>query len=108
MGVGEPTLVLGDAEVGALEEFRRQDHLAALICGLANKVLRLLHVFAQVRPVGGLDHAEGQGSHSGSCCVMQWNEPPPVRRAREGRPITSRSGKASRKASRANPEARSS
>jgi hypothetical protein len=32
------------------------------------------------------------GHQAGSCWVMQWNEPPPVRMAVDGRPMALRSG----------------
>ncbi len=96
-GIGglEPALLLADAEVRPLEQFGRQHHLRALrpaACRVSSATFADIggHVLAE----GGLDHGEGEGAghQAGSCWVMQWNDPPPVRIARAGRPITSRPG----------------
>ena len=42
---------------------------------------------------GKLESGYVHGSHSeGTCWLMQWNEPPPVRICPDGRPTVSRSG----------------
>ncbi len=94
VSLGKPALLLGHAEIGALEQFRGQDHLGAAGRGLADQALGLLDVRRPVQAVGGLQGGDGDlaGHQAGSCWVMQWNEPPPDRMAFEGRPITSRSG----------------
>src|SRR4051812_18579421 len=94
MGFLEPALLLGDAEVGPLEQLRRQDDVGALGRRLADQL-------GDAGDVGGLIHAERRldrrdldlaGHQAGSCWVMQWKDPPPVRIARDGRPITWRPG----------------
>jgi hypothetical protein len=98
----EETLVLGLAEVGPLEELRREDHVRA-------RRRRGAHVLLDTRDVGGdvvtewaLEHGDRDRLvHVGSCCVMQWKDPPPRRIARDERPMVCRSGNKSASVARA-------
>jgi hypothetical protein len=91
MRLGEPALFLGDTEIGALEQLRRQDDLGALGGGLADEIDGLLDVGLQIHPVGGLDRGDLDlaGHQAGSCWEMQWKDPPPVRMAVDGRGMIS-------------------
>ena len=53
-----------------------------------------LSLVGQVEAVMGLQGGDRQCTdhQAGSCWLMQWNDPPPVRIARDDRPITGRSG----------------
>ena len=94
VGGGEPTLFLRHAEVRALEQFGRQDDLGTTRCGLTNEAGSARDIGRHVIAIGGLDggDAQGAGHQAGSCWVMQWKDPPPVRIAVEGNPTTARSG----------------
>ena len=110
MRFGEPALLLGDAEIGPLEQLGRQDHLRAQRRGLADQRLGPGDIGRQIVAVGRLERGQGQGARhqAGSCWVMQWNEPPPVNSALDGRPSTVRSGNSRLSASSARPPARAS
>ena len=110
MGVGEPALLLADAEVGSLEQFGRQDDLGAAGGGLADQARDRGDVGVRIVAEAGLQRrdADRPRAHAGTCWLMQWNEPPPVRSAVEGRAMTARSGNRVSSAWTANLEATSS
>ncbi len=90
-GIGglEPALLLTDAEVWPLEQLWRQDRLGPPARGLAHQPGDAGDVGLHVLAEGRLDGRDGdRPGHAGSCWVMQWKDPPPVRMARDGRPIT--------------------
>ena len=110
VGGGEPALLLGHAEIGALEQFRGQDDLGPLRRRLAHQIRGGGDVVGHVQAVRRLNRAEREraGHQAGSCWLMQWKLPPPVSRAREDSPITSRSGNMAARASSARGLARAS
>ena len=77
----EPLRVLLRTEIDALKQFGRQNHLCALPRSLADEAFRFRDVRGHERAIGGLNGRDRQhtlGHSSGSCWVMQWNEPPPA------------------------------
>ena len=99
LGHLEPFRVLPRREVDALEQLRRQHDLGAALGSLADEAFDLGDVGRHVRTERRLDGGDGDRAarhHAGSCCVMQWNEPPPASPApsnpRDGTPTTLRSG----------------
>ena len=99
MSVPEPPLFLGDAKVGALEQFDSgsRNHLrppAAALLPLPGSVLAVRsRLAARSVPNEGLDRRNGDLARvirRAPAGWMQWKDPPPVRIARDARPITSR------------------
>ncbi len=79
--------------------FGREHDLGALLGSFAHELRRLGDIGRHVVAVGGLEGGNNDfalAHHAGSCCVMQWNEPPPdmpePSRPCEGRPMTLRVG----------------
>ena len=73
MRLAEPALLLADAEVGPLEQFRRQDDLGALAGRFADQLDRAGDVGLHVLAVRGLQGGDAHcaGHQAGSCWVMQ-------------------------------------
>ena len=70
IGVGEPAFFLADAEIGPLEQLRRQDHLRAEGRRLADELGGLGDVGRHVLAVRGLDGGDADGAghdQTGSC-----------------------------------------
>ena len=103
MSLGEPALVLGNTKIGALKKLRRQYDLGAARRRLTDHVRHERNVGVDALAEWGLQGGEGEGARhqAGSCWLMQWKEPPPLIRAVEERPITSRPGKTVARASTA-------
>ena len=89
---GEMAFVLGPAEIEALEQFGRQHHLRALAGGLAHQLGDVGDILADVRPEGELEGGDCQAGHAGTCWLMQWKLPPPVRIWSARSPTATRSG----------------
>src|SRR5437868_14697666 len=86
-------LVLGLAEIGAFEEFRRQHHLRALAGGLADQFGDVADILAHIRAESELERGDIKTGHAGTCWLMQWKLPPPVRIWSARSPTAARSGK---------------
>ena len=63
-GAGEMALVLGPAEIMALEQFRRQDQLRALAGGLAHQLRDGGDILVDVVGEGELEGGDGEAGHS--------------------------------------------
>ena len=92
-GGGEVVLVLRAAEIGAFEQLGRKDDLCAFARRLANEVGDVGDVALRVFGKRELERGDGEFGHLGTCWLMQWKLPPPVRRWSARRPIALRSGK---------------
>ena len=111
IGGREPVLLLRHAEVGPLEQLGRQDDLRTLGRRLTDQADGLVDIGLHVLAVRGLQRGDGDGAghlYAGSCWLMQWKEPPPVRTAFDGDRTISRSGKTVARASPARRAATSS
>ena len=65
IGRGEPVLLLRHAEIGPLEQLRRQDDLRALGRGLTDQADGLVDIGLHVLAIGGLEGGDGDGSRRG-------------------------------------------
>ena len=91
-GGREQALVLDAAEIGAFEQLGRKHDLGALARGLAHQLADGADVRVRVVGEGELQRGDGELGHAGTCWVMQWKLPPPVRMWSARRPIATRSG----------------
>ncbi len=92
----EELVALFRAEVRPLEELGRQDHGRAPSRRLAHERLHLRDVLLDGSAQRALHGGEGDvlgSAHAGTCCVMQWNAPPPSRSSRAGTESARRPGK---------------
>src|SRR6478609_4352608 len=70
-GAGEMALVLGAAEIMALEQLRRQDELRALAGRLADQLGDRRDVLLDDVREGELQRGDGDFAHLGTCWLMQ-------------------------------------
>src|SRR5690349_11754162 len=92
LSIGEEALVFDAAEIRAFEQLGWKHDLRALARGLTDELAHRANVRVSFVAKGELECCDGKLGHSGTCWLMQWKLPPPVRMWSARRPTATRSG----------------